>query len=387
MIETFRFWLAKAFNSSILEKKRAIWVDYLRGLVIILVVYHHTFLGMERSGMNVPKSVGDANMVFYSFRMPLFFIVSGIFTSLSLNSKSIKKIVWGKFNLLLYPYLIWSFLQISLQIALSQYTNSDRNPYDYLYILYQPKHLDQFWYLPALFNATIAYIFIKTKLKANLAANFLLGIFFFLAGPFINNISLMSNWMRFYIFFVIGDSLSVFILKAEVQARLKKPLYFLAFIPVFIAAQYYYFHDIGVRSLENDSATFDVNYLSYIVNETGFLVTSLVGCGTFILFAFLLEKWNRMKWLRIIGFHSLYIYIMHVMIVAFIRMLFNKFFGINDYLIILLIGISFGVTLPVIFYNLLGRKYCWFLFTTKTPKQIPDVNQQNLVEKHSLPVQ
>ncbi|HWJ25275.1 MAG TPA: hypothetical protein VNS32_01965, partial [Flavisolibacter sp.] len=60
MNTSLRNWISKSFNSSILEKKRHIWVDYLRGIVIILVVYHHAFLGTERSGIAVPKSIGDA---------------------------------------------------------------------------------------------------------------------------------------------------------------------------------------------------------------------------------------------------------------------------------------------------------------------------------------
>jgi len=365
MITTFRLWISKAFNSSIIEKNRHVWVDYLRGIIIILVVYHHVFLGMEKNGISVPEAIKDANMAAYSFRMPLFFIFSGVFTSLSLSSKSVKKIVWSKFNLLLYPYLIWSFLQITLQIILNDYTNSDTSYFHYLYIFYQPKQLAQFWYLPALFNSTIVFVLIKNKFRISPRYHLLLGIMLFLLAPFVNSISMMSNWMRFYIFLVIGDSLSNVILKKEVQNQLKKAGYFLAFIPVFVAAQYYYFYSIGVRSLENDSANFQTDLIPYLFNELSFLLVSLVGCTTFILFSFLMERWNRAKWLRIVGFHSLYIYIMHVMVTAAVRMVLARFFGFDNYLVILPAGIAFGVVVPIVFYNLLGKKYLWFLFSTR----------------------
>ena len=116
MITSVRHWISDAFNSHVLEKKRHVWVDYLRGIVIILVVYHHAFLGMVKNGVSVPQSIMDANMAAYSFRMPLFFIFSGIFTALALNSKSLKSIARDKFNLLFYPYVIWSIIQITLQI-------------------------------------------------------------------------------------------------------------------------------------------------------------------------------------------------------------------------------------------------------------------------------
>lgn len=365
MIETFRLWISNAFNASVLDKKRFDWVDYLRGIVIILVVYHHTFLGMERTGINVPKSIVSANMAFYSFRMPLFFILSGIFTSLSLTSKSVKKIFWDKFNLLFYPYVIWSSIQITLQLFLSRYTHSDSSYLDYLSIFYQPKRIAQFWYLPALFNSTMVFVFMKAKFKIRTDVHLLLGIALFLMAPFVNQISMMSNWMRFYIFLVLGDILSHFILKKEVQSQLKKPVYIFSMLPLFAIAQFYYFHYIGARSLENDSANFGIDFLWYPVNQIGFLTTSLVGCFTFILFSFLLEKWNRFKWLRVIGFHSLYIYIMHVMAVSFVRMILTSFFGIHNYILILLAGIVFGVVIPILFYNLIGKKYLWFLFSLK----------------------
>lgn len=356
-------------------------MDYLRGIVIILVVYHHTFLGMERSGIDLPKTVGDANMMFYSFRMPLFFIISGIFVSVALASKTIKTIIWNKFNALLYPYIIWSFLQITLQIALSRYTNSDRTYSDYLYILYQPKQIDQFWYLPALFNATIVFLFIKSRFKIKAGYHLLLGVAFFLFAPFVSFNSLLSNWMRFYIFFVLGDILSGYLLDRKFQAQLKRPVFFLAILPVFIAAQYYYFHRIGVRSLENDSASLYSNYTLYCFYEISFLVTCLVGCVTFILLSFQIERWNRLKWLRIVGFHSLYIYIMHVIIVAFVRIFFTRFSGIHNPVIILMTGICFGVVIPIIFYNLVGRKYLWFLYSTKKPDRQNKVAPQAVLPK------
>src|SRR5215210_2136145 len=97
-MKNIKGWISRAFNLPILDRKRYHWVDYLRGVVILLVVYHHTYIGIQRSGIDVPASIADANMVFYSFRMPLFFIISGIFISRSLVSKSIKELIGIKFE-------------------------------------------------------------------------------------------------------------------------------------------------------------------------------------------------------------------------------------------------------------------------------------------------
>jgi fucose 4-O-acetylase-like acetyltransferase len=75
---------SKAFNLSVLQKSRLQWVDYLKGIAILMVVYRHVLLGIERSNIHIPDSLVNANMVFYSFRMPLFFILSGMFISSSI---------------------------------------------------------------------------------------------------------------------------------------------------------------------------------------------------------------------------------------------------------------------------------------------------------------
>lgn len=376
-----RDWISRGFNSSVLQRNRYNWVDYLRGIVIILVVYHHTYLGIERSGVNVPAAVGDANMVFYSFRMPLFFIISGIFTCVSLQSKSVRSIVWSKFNLLLYPYIVWSFLQISLQIILSDYTNAERTYADYLYIFYQPKQLDQFWYLPALFNATIVYLFLKTILKPKIGTHLLIGLVLYVLSPFLIDISMISNWMRFYLFFVIGEAVSIIIVNKHFQEKLMKPVVVGIFILVFSFAQYYYLNDnVGVKAMEISIETFAGDYTAYWINEVNFLFTSLIGCATLVIIAFILQRWGRLKWLRIVGYHSLYIYIIHVLVVAVVRVLFTNTFGEQNYLPILITAIFFGVVVPILFYNFLGKKYLWFLFSTRRPLPIKGISTAGPIE-------
>ena len=150
--EGIRGFLSTGFNLPLIQKSRLQWVDYLRGIAIILIVYRHVLVGLQKGMIVVPEILVHANMIFYSFRMPLFFILSGIFISRSLAKKSFKELLGIKFEKLLYPYLIWTVIQITLQILFSGVTNSSRSVIDYTYIFYQTRYLDQFWYLPALFN-------------------------------------------------------------------------------------------------------------------------------------------------------------------------------------------------------------------------------------------
>ena len=79
------------FNSKyILSNKRFGWIDYDRGISIILVTYRHCFEGLERAGIDF-KSFPVFEYInvffFFGFRMPLFFIASGIFISSSMRKK------------------------------------------------------------------------------------------------------------------------------------------------------------------------------------------------------------------------------------------------------------------------------------------------------------
>jgi fucose 4-O-acetylase-like acetyltransferase len=351
-------WISKAFNLEQLRKSRLHWVDYLKGIAILLVVYRHVLIGIERSGIGIPDTLVTANMIFYSFRMPLFFILSGIFISLSLAKRKTGELILIKFDNLLYPYLVWSFLQITLQIVFSGSTNSDRSLVDYTYIFYQPRNLDQFWYLPALFNTSVIYLLVKSKLHFRPSMQLAMGLILYFLSPYFQKISMISDWMEFYLFFALGDAISVFFFSKQVQDFLKKPLLLLLMMPVFAIVQIYY--------LRND----EYYYINDMFGKVQFLGIALIGCFTMLLIAFRFQEWKTLNFLRVLGFHSLQIYVMHVFVAAFSRILLIKIAGITDPVILLICGIALGVTIPVIFYNLLIRNnILWFLFTFRRKEE------------------
>jgi len=341
--------LNKAFNLSILQKKRMAWVDYLRGIAILLVVYRHVLIGLQRSDVVVPSYLVNANMIFFSFRMPLFFILSGIFIGGSIAKRPFRKLLYIKFENLLYPYLVWSFIQVTLQIFLSKYTNSNRSFQDYLLILYQPRGLDQFWYLPALFNTTVIYLLIKTKLKPSTWAQLALGTILYLLAPYCQKVSMMSDWMEFYIFFALGDAISNAFLKERTFRFLQDYRTLIAVIPVFVVTQAYYLSRPAV-------------------NQAEFLIIALIGCFSMFVLAFRMQSWNFLPFLRVLGFHSLFIYVMHVIVSAFVRLFLMRVLDLHNAVVLLVCGIAGGVTIPVIIYNFLIKDSIgWFLFSPIKP--------------------
>jgi fucose 4-O-acetylase-like acetyltransferase len=371
LVSTIDHWSNRAFNLPILKKKRLQWVDYLRGIAIILVVYHHVRIGIERSHIIVPAALVKANMIFYSFRMPLFFMLSGIFINRSLLKKPAGEIAGIKFEKLLYPYFIWAFIQISLQLLFVQFTNTSRSLIDYTHIFYHPRSLDQFWYLPALFNATMFYLFVKTKLKPNILLHLTIALFLYFLSPYFQSISILSDWMEFYIFFAIGDIISKFFFQQHAQKFFNNTGTFILIIPIFIAAQLYYLkNDIGYTTLLTDLESIKQNYLLHIWDQTVFLFIALVGCITMFKLAFLLQRLQVFPFLRVLGYHSLQIYVMHVIITGCIRVIFLKYLFIVNPYVLLFSSIAIGVIVPVIIYNLLIKDNVgWFLFSYHRKKQ------------------
>src|SRR5579862_1800772 len=93
------------FKLSTTQENRYPWIDYSRGIAIFLVLYRHIFEGIKRSGLSIERYtyLEHANIIFFSFRMPLFFIISGIFIGASIRKRGISNFIVNKWKILLYP--------------------------------------------------------------------------------------------------------------------------------------------------------------------------------------------------------------------------------------------------------------------------------------------
>ncbi len=382
LIENMKTWLTKAFNTSVLVKSRMEWVDYLKGIIIILVVNKHVYAGLEVAGIPVPEAIKKANMVFFSFRMPLFFILSGLFVSSSFGKRGLNKFFSIKFENLIYPYLIWSVIEISLQFMFAGVANAHRSYHDYLRILYNPHVLDHFWYLPALFNTTIIYILLKTKLHLQTWMQLVLGFIFYFSAQYVVDISIISDWMTYYLCFAIGDACATLFFQESTQRLLKKPSVLVGIITLFVFTQIYYldhpetFHLLG--------ATTNIGKLQLIG-------IALVGSLGMFALAFQLQERKVFRFLRVVGFHSLYIYVMHVMVAAATRIALARIFGIDNAYVLLVLCTITGVTIPIIVYNVLIKdNVLSFLFSysrnkTMRLKSEPVMNPEvSTVKKISL---
>ena len=89
-----------AAYTALLDNKRQSWIDYDRGISIILVTYRHAYEMLMNAGLNFDRfpMIGYMNVFLFGFRMPLFFITSGIFLSSSLEKKGLKSYNFSRFQ-------------------------------------------------------------------------------------------------------------------------------------------------------------------------------------------------------------------------------------------------------------------------------------------------
>ncbi len=359
-----------------MKPPRLTWIDYARGIAIILVVYRHSFEGIKQAGLDVQPYLflEYANILFFSFRMPLFFIVSGIFVTLSLQKRGLVKFIKTKAKVILYPYFLWASIQLSIQILFSDYTNYHPTIKSYLDLFYQPRELAQFWYLLALFNVSVLYVIAKSKLKLSITTNIILGLIMFYLSTIVFqkslNIGFVSDILHNYIFIALGDAISKQMTNRDNFKYFEsRKILGLLFIP-FILSQVFFL----IQNLNSDVPKY--MFVEYY-RPFWFLIISLLGCIFIINLSFVLQKYKLFGWLHVLGKYSLYIYVAHVIAFAAVRIFLTKVLHIDYVPGVLFLVILAGLIFPVILYKISERLGWYWLFTLEKEEK-EKVQEKNI---------
>lgn len=344
-------------------KKRQSWVDFARGIAIILVVYRHVFDGLNNTaalGTYGYMFLFHLNTMFFSFRMPLFFIVSGIFLASSYTKRGFKRYTLNKGYTILYPYLVWGGLQIAIQVFFSDYTNKDWAYSDFLTLLYNPRQTGQFWYLNALFGVSVLYALMKYIVKIKFRHQVILGLIFFYGASLLHrysiNLGFLLDIFSYYIFIVIGDGISKFMRDTKNLEFLQsyKLVLWLA-VPFFVAQLiflYLNYHHPEVGGYR---------YVEYFM-PTLFLIIVLIGCSFIIALSFQFQKFEAPQWLKSLGSYSLYIYVAHVAFASGTRVFLIKVFNLTNVPVLFILVLIAGLFLPVLLYKVARRLSLEWIF-------------------------
>ena len=189
---------------------RLLWIDQLKGIGIILMIYAHNFPFLE--------------YYIYTFHMPLFFFVAGIFHPKEFNKDKIIR----RAKSILIPYFVWSFFLFLFWFLIGRnYGDSVNHKYSILknfigifYAQGDNQYMNwgiPMWFLPCIFLTFIFYGYVSKikidKLKALvlillITIGFMYSYFFNTKLPWSIDIALVS--LSFY---SIGNYLKNWILK------------------------------------------------------------------------------------------------------------------------------------------------------------------------------
>lgn len=137
-------------NPSATPPPRIAWVDYAKGIGIILVVVGHVLRGLQKTPVHVP-GWEFADTWIYAFHMPLFFYLSGLFAEHSCHG-TFGQYFGGKARRILWPYFVWTVFQEAFRHLAG---SSPLRVADLWTIVYRP--VMQFWFLYVLFLLLVLY--------------------------------------------------------------------------------------------------------------------------------------------------------------------------------------------------------------------------------------
>jgi uncharacterized membrane protein YcfT len=199
---------------------RITWIDRLRGMAILLVLFFHS-TSLQRYGYEIPAELQSLNSLMSPFRMATLAFLAGVVSPLSLGKKGFAYFE-GKVKYLLWPYVIWTI--IYYYTAGSIYSFFDHEVY-----------ISYLWYLPFLIFCYFVlyysnfvsdlvmiccFITISIIIPAEYDAPqrvFFLGGIFFLGKMFVDmkiidwifNLS-RSNWLALFVVMVTASVASFF---------------------------------------------------------------------------------------------------------------------------------------------------------------------------------
>ncbi|WP_295711869.1 acyltransferase family protein [Mucilaginibacter sp.] len=357
------------FNAAFIrQEKRWKWIDYDKGISIILVGYGHCYETLKDHGLALDKYpfFNYIGVFLYGFRMPLFFIISGLLIAKSLNKKGLATYIGNRSNNILWPLFVWGVIQVTLQIIMNHFTHNGFTPVDYFNLIINPRRTGIFWYLNALYCIGVIYAFLHVKLKVPALAQVAIGALLYSLFPLMYSLKagLFTDIFEYYLFFALGDLLSKVMLDSRRIEIYTSWRFFVPLLISFVVIQYYctptnlQASDLGIRNIEINKP-----YL--------FFLQAAIGCALSINCSFFLQKLNILSFLRIVGYHSLYIYCAQIIVMTVMRIICLSLLHITFVPVLILVIWVSGIVLPIFFYNFCLRYGFWWLFSYKKPvKQI-----------------
>jgi len=279
-------------------KKRIDWIDQARGFSIFLVIYAHNFPLYEA--------------YIYSFHVPLFFFISGMFHYKKVTIGIVKK----RAKMILAPYFIWAFLLYIFWLFIGRkYGVSSENDFspinNFIGIFYAQggnAFMDwgiPIWFLPCIFIVFICFSAIK-KIKSIFLSNIVL-ILCVLAGFFwARFVGIHLPWSLDVALVALGFYAIGYMLKEGLINLSKKAAILIGVFSLCINFLMFYFNTVKTDM-----------YRSIYGEEILFFISGLSGSLAVVL---LLKSFPFFKFLSYLGKHTTAILATHFRALTLIKL-------------------------------------------------------------------
>jgi len=330
------------------HQQRAAYIDIAKGLLIILVVVGHVWQAVYHNGLlQNERMYHFIDDWIYSFHMPAFFLISGLFAMHSAQ-RPVRDFIVRKIRTIAYPYLVWSVLQSSLQLLMKGSTTNTLTITDILRIPIYPQM--QFWFLYALFFIFLFFILLKqltTSRMVFLGVGILLFVLFQL-GSGAGSVAFMYL-SRYFIFFALGIFGSEFFLLRRTK-KLPGPvqLLFTALLLFAVSLVIPYPPDIShtlVHAWEGPLVALPGIFFIFSVALLLFLTSKIVS-----------------NVLVFLGNRSLEIFVAHTIFAAGFRIVLLRIIGVDSVVVHVLGGTIIGLGGPLVLVYLAKRFGFRYLF-------------------------
>lgn len=309
--------------------ERSHWVDHAKGIGIILVVYGHVIRGLISANI-LPELpfVKMMDAVIYSFHMPLFFFLAGVFFLKSKSSRRIPVFVGNKVDAIVYPYVVWSLLQGTLEVGVDRFTNGTLSMHEVLQLFWAPRA--QFWFLYALFLILMISLLLYRRSSAlNVWGVALLGLLVYINGHRFPDTARFWLVTVNFVFFAAGVCFSLY--QAGISERARS-LFWPSMI-VFALVQWLYH---GLWGLHYRMGGFQTVLVG--ISSIWFVIVWSMNATQ--------RHWWWSKALTVLGAASMSIYLMHILASSGVRVLLSKILHVQEPVLHVLAGVVLGVLLP-----------------------------------------
>jgi uncharacterized membrane protein YcfT len=342
------------------ETSRLNWVDTAKGISIILVV-------MMYSVFNVGSDTGEAGFWHYAigfatpFRMPEFFLISGLFLSLVI-ARPWRAYADRRVLHYFYFYALWAVIHLGLKVGLAT-----QDPVEFVQqvalAIVEPYGVLWFIYLLAVFSAATKLLY---ELKAPHWAVFIV-LAAFQISPVETGSYLVNQFCEYFVFFYVGYAFASWIfgfvawtqrnvllatVGLAVYAAINAALIFTPAIQV--AGFSWQGFDIGSHEIQMGLAALPGVRLAL----------ALAGSLALCVVAAMLTRLPWMNWLRWLGEHSIVVYLAFVLPMSISRIVLEKFLSDTTVLSTLVIVIS--IVSSLVLYWLV-QKTGWGKFLFERP--------------------